>query len=323
MSIPALLLVKKALPDTPVYYALEEPFSGLGELLPGVDGVMVIPSKMTIKDYQLWRKEVKSKHISTIIDLHSGPKSALLTRLSGCPIRVGYKTKNRNWAYTHLNDNRKSGQLPLHSVVNQVSLLENIGIHTDPQEIPGYQLKTSVDTLPHPPGIDSADKKTSPQVVIHVGAGNRFRYWGDSHYVLLIKGLIKKGISCHLIGFGKEESQRARLWNEMAPSQIHDWVGKCTLLETLALINQSNCYFGPDSGPLHLASLTATPIVGLYGPNIPDISGPWRKKNVTILEEPLSCRPCSQRECQYDTIRCMEVIDAQKALDSVLGYFIN
>ena len=102
MTIPALLRFRQVYPDAAVYYALEEPFAQLADLLPVVDECFVIPRNFSLKDYRQWRKRIKEKKIDTVIDFHSGPKSALLTRLSGCPSRIGYRTKNRNWAYTQL-----------------------------------------------------------------------------------------------------------------------------------------------------------------------------------------------------------------------------
>ncbi len=321
MTIPALLVFKRANPDIPVFYTLEEPFAELGRLLPGVDELFVIPKKMTFKEYRSWRKTIKNKGIDRVIDLHSGPKSALLTRLTGCPVRIGYKTKNRNWAYTHHCDNRNPGRPVLHSVINQLSLLEKIGVFT--KDIPSYQLSSPIESLRLPANAERIVSSSKVQVVLHVGAGNRFRYWGDYQYTKLITSLVKDGIVCHLIGNSFEESRRAQEWIEISRHLVNDWVGKLSIVETLALISKCNCYFGPDSGPLHLASLTATPIVGLYGPTIPAISGPWRRQHVTILEGALPCRPCSQRKCRYDTIRCMEVINAEKALESILGYIVN
>lgn len=320
MSFPALSLCRQAHPDTPIHYVLEEPFAQLAELLPGVDEVYVLPVKMKWKDYRQWRSWVADKKVKTVIDLHSGPKSALLTRISNCPTRIGYRTRNRNWAYNRFNYNRCAGQPVMHSVHNQLSMLREIGLSCD--QAPVYQLKTPLQALPLPKALDKAVDPARPQVVIHVGAGNRFRYWGDDRYQWLIQALGAERVHCHLIGNNPEEARRSQHWHSLSPDWTLDWVGKLTILETLALIHRSSCYFGPDSGPLHLASLTQTPIVAIYGPNIPAISGPWRTAKVTILEADLPCRPCSQRECRYDTINCMEVIDAKTVLQSILGYIV-
>ena len=49
-----------------------------------------------------------------------------------------------------------------------------------------------------------------------------------------------------------------------------------TLAELRALVDRAALYIGGDSGPLHIASTTTAPIVGLYGPTLPVRSEPWR-----------------------------------------------
>ena len=87
--------------------------------------------------------------------------------------------------------------------------------------------------------------------------------------------------------------------------------------ELLRLIAGADAYIGADSGPLHVASLTATPLVALYGPNLAQISGPWRREQVEIVELEMACRPCSQRKCKYGTIRCMREISVERAYEAV------
>ena len=51
MTIPALLRFRQVYPDAVVYYALEEPFAQLADLLPVVDECFVIPRNFSLKDY--------------------------------------------------------------------------------------------------------------------------------------------------------------------------------------------------------------------------------------------------------------------------------
>ena len=102
--------------------------------------------------------------------------------------------------------------------------------------------------------------------------------------------------------------------------QVINFTGKLSIKDTLYLIDGADIYMGFDSGPLHLASLTRTPIVAMYGPNIPEISGPWRKHNLTIIQVDLDCRPCSQRKCIYDTIRCINGIEVDHIYEAVKNH---
>ena len=97
----------------------------------------------------------------------------------------------------------------------------------------------------------------------------------------------------------------------------------CVRFECAAL------YIGGDSGPLHIASTSAVPIVALYGPTLPARSAPWRSAAlIAEAAEPpdLPCRPCDQRQCEPGDFRCLGSITpshvltlARRALASRVG----
>jgi ADP-heptose:LPS heptosyltransferase len=59
---------------------------------------------------------------------------------------------------------------------------------------------------------------------------------------------------------------------------------------------------------LHIASTSDIPIVGLYGPTLPERSAPWRPVDLgtaSIDVGALPCRPCHQRTCVPGDFRCL------------------
>jgi ADP-heptose:LPS heptosyltransferase len=309
-TIPAITIFKERRPQSPVHYVVEERFRDLAAIIPGIDNVITVPAKLGWRDVRDFRKKIKSLGIRTVIDFHSGPTSALLTLASGAAKRVGYRTSNRNWAYTDMLP-RRGGASPSHSVVNQARLLEKIGITVD--EVPGYP---AMDLTKFPlSGRLAAVKGISPKVVIHLGAGNRFRDWGMENFSALVARLSARKIPVFLIGHKAEERLRAALLSKIP--HTYDFSGEIAVHELLHLIAGAAVYVGADSGPLHLASLTPTPLVAFFGPNLAAISGPWRKERVEIMQLDMPCRPCSQRKCRYGTIPCMRDIALEQVYDAV------
>ena len=87
--------------------------------------------------------------------------------------------------------------------------------------------------------------------------------------------------------------------------------GEFDLAELRALIDRAALYIGGDSGPLHIASTTRTPIVALFGPTLPERSMPWRDPGIGAMAVdagPLPCRPCHQRSCVPGDFRCLTAI---------------
>jgi ADP-heptose:LPS heptosyltransferase len=338
-TIPSIEIFKKYYPDTSIYYVVEEESREIAELIPGIHQLIVIPRKMGFFKMWKFRKDIRSLGIDTVVDFHSGPKGAQLTRLTGAKVRIGYKTPNRNFAYNKLTP-RKFGNSFTHSVYNQAKLLEHLNIPIDSETIPQYpvipidesRIRDWVKLL-----VNEKDKK---KAVIHVGAGKTSRDWGIENFASLVQKLkqnenkneTENDWSIFIVGKNDEEKKKGEYLEKHF--QIHNLTGKISLLELLYLISRSTVYVGADSGPLHLASLTSTPLVGLYGPNIPEISGPWREKNVSVIRKYLPCQPCNQKKCEYEKdnhkkdnqnnnhgiISCMKNITTDEVYEAIIRY---
>ena len=82
--------------------------------------------------------------------------------------------------------------------------------------------------------------------------------------------------------------------------------------ELRAVLDRSALFIGGDSGPLHIASTSDVPIVGLYGPTLAARSAPWRPPHLataSIDAGELPCRPCDQRVCAPGDFRCLTSIE--------------
>jgi ADP-heptose:LPS heptosyltransferase len=90
--------------------------------------------------------------------------------------------------------------------------------------------------------------------------------------------------------------------------------GRLNLIETRELIGRAALFFGPDSGPMHIAAATPTPIVAVFGPTLPAHFAPWKaEKRSLILQKDLECRPCRQRVCLTADFRCLRMITSAEA----------
>ena len=145
---------------------------------------------------------------------------------------------------------------------NQARLLEKIGIPVD--EIPPFPA-LDLSRFPVSERL-AAVRDISPKVVIHLGAGNRFRDWGMENFTALVSSLSARQIPVFLIGHNARGKARAASLSQIP--HTYDFSGPLSIHELLPLIAGAAVYVGADSGPLHLASLTATPLVAFFGPNL-------------------------------------------------------
>ena len=93
--------------------------------------------------------------------------------------------------------------------------------------------------------------------------------------------------------------------------------GQFEIGELRALTARAALYIGGDSGPLHIAATTRTPVVALFGPTLPERSMPWRDPRwfgEAIDVGALPCRPCHQRTCVPGDFRCLTGITADRVV---------
>ena len=94
---------------------------------------------------------------------------------------------------------------------------------------------------------------------------------------------------------------------------MDDW----GLAELRVLVARAAVYIGGDSGPVHVASTTSTPIVELLGPTPAERSRPWRESRLPaeiVDAGHLPCRPCNQRRCEPGDFRCLTGISPDRVI---------
>jgi heptosyltransferase-1 len=155
--------------------------------------------------------------------------------------------------------------------------------------------------------------------ILHVGAGNEFRDWGVQNLTSLARLLAETpGVRVLLIGSAQDEP-RAEMIRSRSPIPLLSLAGRLNLIELREAIVRASLFVGPDSGPMHIAASTPTPIVALFGPNLPDYNAPW-KAEATVIEKELDCRPCKQRKCRTEDFRCLRSITPEEVYAACQTY---
>lgn len=319
-TTPVIRALRRLRPDAHLAYVVEPRAAPVVVGNPHLDEVIVAPdprvSGRLLADLALARR-LRAGRYDLVLDLHGGPRSALLTWATGARRRVGYAVSGRGWMYTE-HVARPRALRARHSVQNQWDLLTPLGAGApdpdrDPTEMAvSPEAAAAVATKLGAAGIDPADR---PVIVVHVSAGNPFRRWPASAFVALLTQLVAREPRRRIVVIsGPSEHLAARTVGAQARSALGvtgeavvDGV-EFDLAELRALMDVAALFIGGDSGPLHVAGTSEVPVVGLYGPTLAARSAPWRAAScVTESLEwtDLACRPCDQRRCVPGDFRCL------------------
>lgn len=104
-----------------------------------------------------------------------------------------------------------------------------------------------------------------PWTVLGIGASRPHHDWSDSQWAAFIDGLRRRATGTFFVVGGPANAARAE--QLIAASAGAPAVNACALsiVESAALIQQSQLYVGPDSGPLNVAAAVGTLAFGLFG----------------------------------------------------------
>ena len=328
-TTPAIRGLRQHFPGAHISYLVEPAAAPIVAHNPHLNDVIISPGRRGfagVRDDLSIAARLRAERYDLVIDFHSGPRSSLIAWLSRAPQRVGYDVPGRGWMYT-TRVARPREIRPRHAVQNQWDLLTAIGIaapdpsHT-PTEMPvDTRAASAVDARLAAFGV----RRDDDVIVLHVSAGNPFRRWPLDAFASLIAMLVREHPRRRVVVVsGPSEKDAAARVIAQAQALVDAAAGarvlacgEFTLDELRALMDRAALYIGGDSGPMHIASTTTVPIVGLYGPTLPVRSAPWRAPewpSEAAEVDGLPCRPCDQRVCVPGDFRCLTWLTAEQVV---------
>ena len=142
------------------------------------------------------------------------------------------------------------------------------------------------------------------------------RRWPVESYVAVAERLIERGWEVVLLGGPEDDWVRPYF----AGVSVSDWIGRLKLPEVVSVCDECDAVISHDTGPLHLAGLSATPLIGIFGPTDPATRIPRRPYAVGIWGgQGFACRPCYDgtdfAPCRFNG--CMQQVTVERVLREV------
>jgi lipopolysaccharide heptosyltransferase II len=334
-TTPVIRALRRRYPDAHLAYLVESAAAPVVRTNPHLSEVIEVAHRRgwaRLRDDVQLARRMRAARFDVAIDLHGGPRSAWLTWATRAPVRVGYDVPGRAWMYTRVV-HRPPGLRGRHSVENQWDLLGAVDAALAAPPDPAVDRVE----MPADPSIRAAmDQRLAALgvpadgriVVLHVSAGNPFRRWPEASFAELAGTLAESAANRWVVVTGgpSDRAAASRIVAEArrragpAGSRILDAEG-WSLSELRAVMDRAALFVGGDSGPLHVAATSDVPIVGLYGPTLPERSAPWRPATLataSVDAGELPCRPCDQRVCAPGDFRCLTRVTAASVREAAL-----
>ena len=322
--LPFVENLKRNLPNCTITVLVNEGTEAFFKTCPAVSNIVTFPRKaIKRKPWGTVRllsflKEFRKLKPDAVIEMTDGDRAALLSYFSGAPVRIGYNNENR-WRNRLSTHTVRSKMDVKHMVDYQLDILRELGmtvfddritIPVDPSHFESLNKRY--------PSLASEDRR--PKIVVHPGARNSLRQWGADNFASLCDALSDRGRI--ILVAGPDEGDVLDAVAKRMKSRPEFRAHTLTLFELAALCELADIYIGNDTGPLHIAS-AKTFVVGLYGPTLSKLAGPWTENKLIFESPPLYCRPCRQEECVNEEFKaCLNTITPQRVAEKV-GDFLS
>ncbi|WP_447973287.1 putative lipopolysaccharide heptosyltransferase III [Nitrospira sp. Kam-Ns4a] len=310
LATPVLRALRDGFPATRLTMLVNRGTEDVLRHNPDLDDVLVV-ERGRLGAQLRFARDLRRRRFDVVVDLTDADRSALLARLTGAPIRIGFN-EERRWRgllYTAVVPERPATE---HRVDHDLAALRLLGLAP----------KTAPLVLRTAPGDDEAAGRilaeagvppdgSQPLVLFQPGARYWFKAWPVERFAELADRLAERCGCRVLIGGSAADRPTAEAIRARARSAPAVLAGRTTLLELVAVLKRCALFVGNDNGPMHMAAALGIPVVALFGPSDPAVWGP-RGNRAEVLYKGLDCRRCFHPSCVRGEESCMKLISVDE-----------
>lgn len=322
--------------STPVFAALKESFPraeivacvnrGGEQMLvgnPDVSGMIVPPSRGKMSAVERWRaewrfaRELRKGLFDLAIDLTTSDRSALLTRISGAPVRLGYRSVKGFLGRSRCYTTEVQPVRGEHVVRKHLRILEAIGIRAEEGPLVWRVLEEERRAVNDLLGEGAEEKKFFQ---VHPISRIAEKNWPTAFMAETVDWIASRGWVPVITGSAdpQEKAGIEELRRELKCEHL-DLSGRLTLKQLGALSERAEFFLGVDTAPMHIAAAVGAPVVALFGPSSELLWAPWCDKALVLSREELDCRlPCKNKRCE--TIHCLREFTPAMVLPRIDGF---
>ena len=319
-ALPVSYALRKKYPTAHITWVVEPTAYEIVKHNPCVDEVILFQKKAfkTFKgfkqNFKPFYKLLHQRKYDISIDLQGLFKSMAVVLTANAKKKIGYVDMREG--SNLISKAIKGPHFNGHIVDRYLDTVKYLGCDTDNIIFP---LKNTAEEINYVNNLlmDNKIDDNKSFIVFAVGTNWVNKCWSTKNFAILSDLLSKHSIKTVLIGFGKNDEQKAlEITRQNTSNNIVNLVGKTSLMQTAALIKKAKAVVGGDTGNLHLAAALNIPAIMLMGPTDPNRNGPYKQMHNVILAGH-DCDGCWKRTC-HKNIDCLSTITPNLVLKKIL-----
>ncbi len=327
LSTPFLTALRRQFPEAQIIFLTFDTNRELLAKLSTPDIKLTIATnsfKAFFKDTLSVIRALRSGCVDVVFDLEFFSKfSTLISVISGAAARVGYDLPAR-WRRSNIT-------VPV-SLDHSAHVVQTFCRQLEACRIPAEIDGTLQQLLATHAEDASMERKLNigtngfEIICVNINAGSTSleRRWAPERFAEVVLRMMHESSSRKFVFIGSfdERNYVQELLDEyplLRPVSINS-AGQLSIGELIALFQRASVLLTNDSGPMHIAASTGTPVVALFGPESPQFYGPLGRTKTVY--KAIGCSPCLNIYnaklfvCPYNA-RCMHEISTGEVLAAI------
>jgi heptosyltransferase I len=310
-TLPVLVRLRERYPDARIDWLVTPENADLVRHHPALSNVVLFDRRRYARFGREWfatkgmvnlLRTLRTSRYELVVDLHGQLRSALFTLATGAPVRVGFeRTREGAWLiYSHPIPLLKPS---VHAVDRYLWLGHVLGFAAG---VPDFRIYLPAAVEERLEGLLSRHNLTGrPLAVVVPGTVWQTKHWRVEGFAGVARHLLRRDFNVVLAGAPKDRARCGEV-AALCPA-VCDLSGQTSLAEMIALVRRAAICVTNDSGSMHLAVALGRPVVSVFGPTSPVLTGPYGHSEA-VVQAHVPCSPCLLRKlahCPHHHV-CME-----------------
>jgi lipopolysaccharide heptosyltransferase I len=295
-ALPTVNLIRRRFPQAHISWLINNTLASLLSRSPIIDELILFErhrfgSLTQLPQFGKFLGTLGRRQFDVALDLQGLLRSGVMTWATRAGRRIGLSDAREGAGcfYTEIVSVPRA-----HAVDRYLLAARHLGCDTTPVEFPL-----------------GVSESVAREGLIAVSPSARWatKLWGGDKFAELIRCLPRERVV--LTGSAAERE----LANQIAQG-CRNLAGQTDLFQLAELYRRCCVVITNDSGPMHLAAAVGTPVVAIFGPTDPALTGPYGSQHV-VLRAGIACSPCFKDYCANRVqMECMKLVSVEPVLEA-------
>ena len=275
--VPILRTLRQAWPSTRFTWIIAKTEARLMSLIEGVEFI-IVDKRAGLSALRALRTQLAGRRFDVLLHLQAAFRASLIAREVRAAVKLGFdraRAREGQWLFTNA---RIAPRAREHVLDGFFGFTDALGVH---QRVVRWD-------IPLPPDASAYANQlipdNCPALLISPCSSHALRNWRAERYAAIADYAARQhGMRVILCGGPTPlERETGAAIEDAARTPLINQIGRDSLPQLLALLGRASLLVAPDSGPVHMATMAGTPVVGLYAATNPARSGPYLSRALCV-----------------------------------------